>query len=103
MTDKHPSLDEQMADAVRRQFDHATASHRVDRVGWTRQQWVDDARRLMEDLHGSVLDLVNGHAVYMLEEIDFLKAQLAAQDRRAIEADVLHERTEDAKTGLEDR
>ena len=39
---------------------HAAASHRVVRLGWTREQWIADAQRLMNDPDGSVLDLVNG-------------------------------------------
>lgn len=78
--DRHPSLDEQMAEALRLQRDHVVASLAVDRRGWTRRQWVDDARRLMGDLHGSVLDLVNGHVVYMLNEIDYLSHQLDTPD-----------------------
>jgi hypothetical protein len=77
VNDSFPSLDEQMTTAVHRQLDHIAASHRVDRGGWTREQWVADARRLFEDLDGSVLDLVNGHVVYMLNEIDVLKKRLA--------------------------
>lgn len=62
-----------MGDAVREQFIHATQSARVDRRGWTRRQWVEDARHQMGDLHGSVLDLVNGHPMHMLDEIDALR------------------------------
>lgn len=63
------SLDDQMADAVRRQFDHATASRQIDRRGWTRRQWIEDARSQFGDLEGSVLDLVNGHVSAMLAAI----------------------------------
>jgi hypothetical protein len=64
-----PSLDDQMADAVRNQREHVRASMAVDRRGWTRQQWIDDARRLMHDLDGSVLALVNGHVMALLDEV----------------------------------
>lgn len=67
---EHPSLDEQMREAVSRQMKHVAAAHRIDRRGWTRKQWIDDARRLFTDLDGSVLDLVNGHISAMLAEID---------------------------------
>ena len=81
------NLDDEMAEAVHRQFDHAAASHAMDRRGWTRQQWVDDARRQIGDLHGSVLDLLNGHVMALFEEIDDLKARLvnevAAEHLRA--------------------
>lgn len=64
-----PTLDEQAVQAFRRQRDHAAAAHAVDRSGWTRRQWVDDARRLLADVDGSVMDLVNGHAQALLAEI----------------------------------
>jgi hypothetical protein len=80
MTESFPSLGQQMAAAVRRQFDHAAASHKIDRRGWTREQWVADARRLLEELDGSVLDLLNGHVAYMLNEIDVLNHRLASQE-----------------------
>lgn len=73
MSDDNPSLDDQMVDAVRRQREHVATSHCVDRRGWTRQQWADDARRQFGDLDGSVQDLLNGHISAML-------AELAAQD-----------------------
>jgi hypothetical protein len=52
------------------QLRHAEASHRIDRTGWTDEQWVEDARRLMGDLDGSVLDLVNGHVLALLRTVD---------------------------------
>lgn len=58
----------------RDQFDHADASHRIDRSGWTPAQWVEDARTQMNHIDGSVLDLVNGHPMAMLKEIDRLNA-----------------------------
>jgi hypothetical protein len=69
---EQPNLDEQMREAVHNQMSHVNASMMVDRRGWTRQQWIDDARRLFGDLDGSVLDLVNGHVSAMLAEIDGL-------------------------------
>lgn len=66
----------QMGEVVREQLNHAGRSRQVDRRGWTRRQWVDDARQQMGDLHGSVLDLVNGHPTHMLAEIDVLRGAL---------------------------
>ena len=71
------NLDDQMAEAVRHQREHIAASMAVDRRGWTRQQWIDDAERLIGDLHGSVLDLVNGHVLALLAEIHDLKARVS--------------------------
>lgn len=64
------SLDDQVVTAARSQMDHVRASRRVDRRGWTRQQWIDDARIRFNDLNGSVLDLLNGHIAAMLDELD---------------------------------
>lgn len=64
-----PSLDGQMWQAACDQFSHAAASHARVRRGWTRSQWIEDAESLMGDLDGSVLDLVNGHVMAMLDEI----------------------------------
>jgi hypothetical protein len=61
--------DPQMAAAIIRQLTHVAASHQIDRTGWTRQQWIDDARRLMGDADGSVLDLTNGHVQALLAEL----------------------------------
>lgn len=62
-------IDNQTADAVRRQVEHVRASHSIDRRGWTRRQWIEDARNQFGDLEGSVLDLVNGHVSAMLAAI----------------------------------
>jgi hypothetical protein len=66
----------EMSNAIRNQSDHVTRSSRVDRRGWTRQQWVDDARQQMGHSDGSVLALVNGHPTHLLQEIDVLRAAL---------------------------
>lgn len=58
------------ADARTRQFDAMRRSLAVDRRGWTRQQWIDDARALMDDPDGAVTSLVNGHVMAMLDEVD---------------------------------
>jgi hypothetical protein len=48
-----------------------------DRIGWTRQDWVADAERLLADVDGSILDLLNGHGVHMLAEIRELRAEVS--------------------------
>ena len=62
-------FEDQLAAIMRRQISHATASLTVDRRGWTRKQWVDDAKRLMGDIDGAVTVLVNGHIKAMLATI----------------------------------
>lgn len=63
----------EMSEAIRSQLAHVAQSQRIDRSGWTHEQWVTDARRLMGDLDGSVLDLVNGHITALFHEIDRLR------------------------------
>lgn len=60
----------EMADAIARQMAHAKASHQVDRRGWTDEQWIEDAIRLMGDLEGSVLDLLNGHVMALIKAVE---------------------------------
>jgi hypothetical protein len=69
---------DEMAEAVKRQAAHVFESHRVNRTGWTREQWVEDAQRLMDDIDGSVLDLVNGHVLALLTEVKESRTQRAA-------------------------
>ncbi|MGH1563080.1 hypothetical protein [Mumia sp. DW29H23] len=52
----------EMAEAIRRQMDQAHESMMVDRNGWTDQQWVEDAKHLMDHVDGAVTSLLNGHA-----------------------------------------
>lgn len=63
------SFDDQMAEAIRRQRSHVDRSHSIDRRGWTRRQWIEDARQQFGDADGSVLDLVNGHVSALLAAI----------------------------------
>lgn len=76
MTD--PSLDDQMAEALAHQRDHIIAAHHVDRRGWSRGEWVADARRLMDDLDGSARALLNGHVTALLSELAELQARQPA-------------------------
>lgn len=52
---------------------HIVTSYTTDRAGWTRQQWLEDADRLMNDIDGSVLSLVNGHVIALLDEVAELR------------------------------
>lgn len=62
-----PSQEDQMALAVRAMAHHAGEASRIDRTGWTAEQWIEDAERLMGDLDGSVMSLVNGHVLALLD------------------------------------
>ncbi len=62
--------DDQLGDAVRRQMERSSASMRVNRRGWTDKQWVEDARRLMDEPDGAVTSLLNGHVTAMLRMLD---------------------------------
>lgn len=77
-------LDDQMIEAVRRQREHVTASLAVDRRGWTRQQWIEDADRLMNDLDGSVMALANGHVTALLAEVKSLRVLVDRDARRQV-------------------
>lgn len=57
-----------MSEAIRRQMDARARSMTVDRKDWTRQQWIDDADRLMNEADGAVTSLVNGHVMALLDE-----------------------------------
>jgi hypothetical protein len=59
----------EMAAAIRRQMDACARSMEVDRRDWTRQQWIDDARRLMDEIDGAVTSLVNGHVMALLDAV----------------------------------
>ena len=69
---------DQMAEAMQRQRDHAYRSLRVDRRGWTDEQWADDAERIMHDLDGAITSLVNGHALSLIRERNRLRDELHA-------------------------
>lgn len=72
------NLDQQAAEALQGQRDHVIASMNVDRSGWTRRQWIDDAERLMSDLDGSIVALVNGHVIALLDEVEALGDRVSA-------------------------
>lgn len=56
----------QMGEAIRNMARHAAESEYVDRRGWTNQQWIDDARKLMNDIEGSIMSLKNGHVMALI-------------------------------------
>ena len=58
--------DERMAELQSSQRDRAAASMRVDRKGWTADQWMADADRLFNEEDGAVTSLVNGHVTHLL-------------------------------------
>lgn len=45
----------------------------MNRKGWTNQQWIDDARRLMNEIDGAVTSLLNGHVITMLSRLEELE------------------------------
>lgn len=65
-----------LTEALRRQFDRADASMRVDRKGWTDKQWITDADRLMNEVDGAITSLVNGHVMALLAEYERLRGQV---------------------------
>jgi hypothetical protein len=83
--DRHEHA-EAAVETFRAQRAHVDRSLAIDRTGWTRQQWVDDARQQMGDLDGSVMDLLNGHVTAMLSA---LAEQDAAIARVRTEIDAL--------------
>jgi hypothetical protein len=60
---------DQLAEVVKRQQDRMMASGRVDRAGWTDAQWIEDARRLMNEPDGAITSLVNGHVMALLRTV----------------------------------
>jgi len=62
-------MSDQMVEAVKRQMEHAHDSMMVNRRGWTDQQWIEDAARLMNELDGAITSLVNGHVLAMLRAL----------------------------------
>ncbi|KRE79964.1 hypothetical protein [Arthrobacter sp. Soil763] len=58
---------DELAAAFRRT--EALGNEPIDRKGWTKKQWADDAERIMEHIDGSVTALVNGHALGLIARI----------------------------------
>ena len=63
------SLPDDMAEAIARQRERYLASTRINRNGWTDDQWIEDADRLMNELDGAITSLVNGHVMALLRRV----------------------------------
>lgn len=63
-------MSDQMTWAMMRQADAARRSGRIDRRGWSDDQWIADARRLMDELDGAVTSLLNGHILALLRAVE---------------------------------
>ncbi len=59
--------DNQLDEAVHAMHRHAEKASWIDRRDWNPEQWREDADRLMGDLDGSIMSLVNGHVLYLLQ------------------------------------
>lgn len=60
-------MSDQMAEAMRGQYAAAVRSGYVNRTGWTQEQWIEDADRLMNEPFGAITSLVNGHVMALLD------------------------------------
>jgi hypothetical protein len=69
-----------MGAAYRRMADLADQTQQTNRQGWTDDQWVQDARQIMDHPDGSTFSLLNGHILALLREAARLKK--AEQDAR---------------------
>ena len=63
----HRRIPDLMTEAVQRQMQRADASRHINRQGWTQQQWIEDADRLMAEVDGAITSLVNGHVLHLLD------------------------------------
>jgi hypothetical protein len=75
-----PSLDDQMVEAVGNMGRLHNEVMQVDRKGWTRRQWVDEAEEIMGDIDGSVLTLLNGHILAIFKELHELRRELGEKN-----------------------
>lgn len=75
MDEPDTSLAAQAREVAIAQWDARARSHDIDRSGWTRAQYVEDAERLMDEVDGAVTSLVNGHIFALLEEIRVLRGE----------------------------
>lgn len=48
------------------QYIQACISHLIDRRGWTEQEWIEDAIKLMNHPDGAITSLVNGHVMALI-------------------------------------
>ena len=63
---------EGLAEAIEATVRLAETSGRVNRIGWTDEAWIDEAKEIMGHIDGSVAALLNGHISAMFRQ---LKAQ----------------------------
>lgn len=83
----------EMTAAIKRQLDQREESIAVDRRGWTTDEWVKDARNLMNHPDGAITSLVNGHIVALLERIDQFKTANRAQAQIIRSTDEIREQS----------
>lgn len=67
------SLDDQMADAIGEMAKLTIDVRRRPRQEWTRAEWVAEAEEIMDDIHGSVVSLINGHVTALISEVHDLR------------------------------
>jgi len=61
------SARDELAQAFRRT--EALGNAPVNRKGWTKKQWADDAERIMAHIDGSAMALMNGHVLGLISRI----------------------------------
>jgi len=65
---------DELAQAFRRT--DALGREPIDRKGWTKAQWADDAQRIMSHIDGSASALKNGHIIALLALVREQQAKL---------------------------
>lgn len=75
-----------MTEAIRAMQRHAARASGVDRRGWTTEQWAEDAKRLMDDIDGSIMSLVNGHVSALLRLVADHPRQIELAEARGAAA-----------------
>lgn len=64
---KVEEAEDQLAQAIEEQKQRAHDSMMIDRTSWTEKQWIEDAIRLMNEPHGAITSLVNGHVMRLID------------------------------------
>lgn len=92
----HPGREhEEWLDAPDRRDELAAANRRtvklaydsmlnVDRKGWTDEEWVADAHRLMDHIDGSAACLLNGHILALFRSLAHARAQALREAAEAL-------------------